>query len=463
MPIAAGIHLHGTVGAGGSIGQQNFTELVRAEFAERNAVLENFKGDIGHGNHVLAVILDDPQTGQFLVHERKGRGFAGGDGSRIGGVVLQPAGGRGDLFDLVSTGLDVVKDGIARKIGFGGVGHAALDVLDLHHGTGQVRPGVGQLLDAKRTVRLVPAGQLRHLAILNLDVLCGRVAEQMILRGDALIHGVVARQRQRDGHGAVRAGGEGADGGSVGIDHLKNSAAERGIRTLFQLDELQTGVGRFGLFPVAEIAVCGQAHGDGRIGVAHIVLELAVLVDLGAGGIKYRVFINIGGKRKLDAAGLARHRSGRVQHLEFTAVAIPGAGGGDGGNILVVHIHNARSCGDGGGIGEGYADGVIAHPCVRVNCKHLLLVLLSVHRDGIGGVPVRGSGNAGRVDLVPCRAAHIDVLGCGKDGLCPLKLFSCEIGIDLQVVDVPVGEQVAPQRHLGRIVGVVLVLQLQFR
>ena len=285
----------------------------------------------------------------------------------------------------------------------------------------------------------------------------------MIQRRYTLIHGVVARQRQRDGHGAVRAGGEGADGGSVGIDHLKNSAAERGIRTLFQLDELQTGVGRFGLFPIAEIAVCGQAHGNGRIGVAHIVLELTVLVDLGAGGIKYRVFINIGGKRKLDAAGLARHRSGRVQHLEFTAIAIPGAGGGDGGNILVVHIHNARSCGDGGRIGEGYADGVIAHPCVRVNCKHLLLVLLSVHRDGIGGVPVRGSGNAGRVDLVPCRAAHIDVLGCGKDGLCPLKLFSCEIGIDLQVVDVPVGEQVAPQRHLGRIVGVVLVLQLQFR
>ena len=41
---------------------------------------------------------------------------------------------------FISTGLDVVKDGIARKIGFGGVGHAALDVLDLHHGTGQVRP-----------------------------------------------------------------------------------------------------------------------------------------------------------------------------------------------------------------------------------------------------------------------------------------------------------------------------------
>ncbi|CAN3968930.1 hypothetical protein LLOABG_LLOABG_13900, partial [Dysosmobacter welbionis] len=204
----------------------------------------------------LAVILDDPQTGQLLVHERKGRGFTGGHGSRIGGVVPQPAGGRGDFLDLISTGLDVVKDGIARKIGFGGVGHAALDVLDLHHGTGQVRPGVGQLLNAKRSVRLIPAGQLRHLAILNLDILCGYITKQVIQRRYTLIHGVVACQRQGDGHGAVRAGGEGADGGSVRIDHLKNSAAERGIRTLFQLDELQADVRRFGLFPIAEIAVC---------------------------------------------------------------------------------------------------------------------------------------------------------------------------------------------------------------
>ena len=195
VAIAAGIHLHGAVGAGGSVRQENFAKLVRLKFAERNAVTENLEGDIGHGNHVLAVILDDPQTGQLLVHERKGRGFAGGYGSRIGGVVPQPAGGRGDLLDLVSTRLDVVKDGIARKIGFGGVGHAALDVLDLHHGTGQVRPGVGQLLDAKRSVRLVPAGQLRHLAVFHLDILCGHITEQMVQGCHTLIHGVVARQR----------------------------------------------------------------------------------------------------------------------------------------------------------------------------------------------------------------------------------------------------------------------------
>ena len=185
-------------------------------------------------------------------------------------------------------------------------------MLDLHHGTGQVRSGVGQLLDAKHSVRLVPAGQLRHLAILNLDILCGRITEQMVQGCHTLIHGVVARQRQRDGHGAVRAGGEGADSGSVGTDHLKNSAAERGIRTLFQLDELQTGVRHFGFLTIAVITVCGQLHCGSWVGVAHIILELAVLVDLGAGGIEHRILIDISREGKLDAAGLACHRSGGI-------------------------------------------------------------------------------------------------------------------------------------------------------
>ena len=312
VAIAAGIHLHGAVGAGSSVGQEDFTKLVRAEFAERNAISENFKGDIGHRHHVLAVILDDPQTGQFLVYQRKSGGFAGGYGSRIGGVVLQPAGGGGDFADFIRTGLDLIENGIARKIGFSGVGHATLDVLDLHHGTGQVRSGVGQLLDAKRSVRLVPAGQLRHLAVLHLDILCGRITKQVVQGCHTLIHSVIPRQRQGDGHGAVRAGGEGADGGSVRIDHLKNGTTERGIRTLFQLNNLQTGVGCFGFLTVAVITVCGQLHCGSWVGVAHIILELAVLVDLGAGGIEHRILIDIGREGKLDAAGFACHRSGGI-------------------------------------------------------------------------------------------------------------------------------------------------------
>ena len=463
MSVTASIHLHSTVGAGGSVRQENFAKLVRLKFAERNAVTENLEGDIGHCHHVLAVILDDPQTGQLLVHERKGRGFAGGYGSRIGGIILQPAGGGGDFADFIRTGLDLIENGIARKIGFGGVGHAALNVLDLYHGSGQVCAGVGQLFNAERAVRLVPAGQFRHLAILHLDVLRGRITDKMVQWGHALIHGVVASQRQRDGHGAVRAGSEGANSGSIRTDHLKDGSAQRRGRAFLQLDDFQAGVGFFGFLTVAVIAVCGQPHGNSGVGVAHIVLKLAVFADLRAGGIEHSVFVNISGKGQLDAAGLACHRSGRVQHLEFAAVAVPSAGGGDGGNVLIVHIHDARSIGNGAGVREADADGIVAYPCVGVDGEYLLFVLLAIDGNSISGITVSRGSDAGRVHLAPRRAAHIDVLCGGENSLRPLKLFSGEIGIDLQVVDVPVGQQVTPQRHLGRIVGVVLVLQLQFR
>ena len=312
MSVTASIHLHSTVGAGGSVGQENFAKLVRLKFAERNAVTENFKGDIGHRHHVLAVILDDPQTRQLLVHERKGRGFAGGHGSRIGGIILQPAGGRGDLLDLISTGFDVIENGIARKIGFGGVGHAALDVLDLHHGTGQVCAGVGQLFDTERAIRLVPAGQLRHLAILHLDILRGIITEQVIQRRYTLIHSVVASQRQGDGHSTVRAGSEGADSGSVGTDHLKDRSAQRRVRAFLQLDDFQAGVWHFWFLSIAVITVCGQFHCGSGVGVAHIILELAVFVLFCTNSVKHCVLIDIGREGKLDAAGLACHRSGGI-------------------------------------------------------------------------------------------------------------------------------------------------------
>ena len=177
VTIAAGVHLHGAVGAGGSVRQENFTKLVRLKFAERNAVTENLEGDIGHGNHVLAVIFDDPQTGQFLVYQRKNGGFAGGYGSRIGGVVLQPAGGGGDFADFIRTGLDLIENGIARKIGFSGVGHAALNVLDLHHRSGQVCAGVGQLFNTEGSVWLIPEGDFCDFPVFHLDILCGRITE----------------------------------------------------------------------------------------------------------------------------------------------------------------------------------------------------------------------------------------------------------------------------------------------
>ena len=410
VAVAAGIHLHGTVGSGSNIRQQNFTKLIRAEFAQGNAVTPDFKCDIGHGHHVLAVVLDDPQSGQLLIHQSKGRGFAGGNRGGIGGIVLQPAGGGGDFFDLIGTGFDVVEDGIAREVGFSGIDGAAFDVLDLYHGSGQVRAGVGQLFNAKGAVRFIPEGDLRHLAVLHLDVLCGGIAEQVIQRGDTLIDGVVARKAQRNGNSAVRARAEGADGGSVRADHLKNRAAQRGVRACFKLGDFQAGVRQLHINIIPIVAVCGQPHGNGGVGIAHIILELTVFALLRADSVEHGVFVDIGGKGQLDAAGLTGHRRSRVQNFELARVAGAGAGGGDGGNILVLHVHNPRSFRYGGGGGEGHANGVVAHPGVGMEGEHLLLILLTIHGDGIGGIPVGRSSHAGRQNFAPGRAARIDVL-----------------------------------------------------
>ena len=99
----------------------------------------------------------------------------------------------------------------------------------------------------------------------------------------------------------------------------------------------------------------------------------------------------------------------------------------------------------------------------RVDGEYLLFVLLAIDGNSISGITVSRGSDAGRVHLAPSCAAHIDVLGSGKDGLCPLQFRAGQVGIDLQVIDVPVGKQIAPQRHFGRIVGVIFVFQLQFR
>ena len=410
MAVAAGIHLHGTVGSGGDIRQQNLAKLIRAELAQGNTVPPDFKGDIGHGHHVLAVVLDDPQSGQLLIYQRKGRGLSGGYRGSIGGIVLQPAGGGGDFLDFIGTGLDVIEDGIAREVGFGGIDGAAFDVLDLYHSTGQVRAGIGQLLNAKGAVRFIPEGDLRYLAVLHLDVLCGGIAEQVIQRGYPLIDGVVASQRQRNGNGAVRACAEGANGGSVRADHLKNRAAQRGICTRLQLGDLQAGVRQLHINIIPIVAVCGQPHGNGGVGVAHIILELTVFILFRTNSVEHSVFVNIGGKGQLDAAALTGHRRSRVQNFELARVAVAGAGGGNGGNVLVLHVHDPRPFRHGGGVGEGHADGVVAHPGVGMEGKYLLLILLTAHGNGIGGLPVGRGSYAGGQDFAPGRSAGIDVL-----------------------------------------------------
>ena len=55
----------------------------------------------------------------------------------------------------------------------------------------------------------------------------------------------------------------------------------------------------------------------------------------------------------------------------------------------------------------------------------------------------------------------VDVLGGGQDAVADVQLGAGEPRGHLQVGDVPVGQQIAPEGHLGGVVGLVFVVQIQ--
>ena len=130
MPVTTRIHFHGSVGAGLHIGQQDLTELVCPEGAQRDAVAPDLKGDIGHGDHILAVILDDTQAGQLFVDQMEGSSFTSYHVGGIDCVVQQPSRRGRRFLDSVSAGLDLVKHGHARRIGLRRVSFSAFNVGD---------------------------------------------------------------------------------------------------------------------------------------------------------------------------------------------------------------------------------------------------------------------------------------------------------------------------------------------
>ena len=75
---------------------------------------------------------------------------------------------------------------------------------------------------------------------------------------------------------------------------------------------------------------------------------------------------------------------------------------------------------------------------------------------------VRGSCHFGCEHIVVGGAALINVLGGGQDAISSIQLLSGEAGGDLQIIDVPAGDQITPQSHLSGIIRLILVIQIQF-
>ena len=91
----------------------------------------------------------------------------------------------------------------------------------------------------------------------------------------------------------------------------------------------------------------------------------------------------------------------------------------------------------------------------------MLLVLSAIHGDGIGHGLIRGGGHPGFQHIIVGGAPLVDVLGGGQNLLAPFQLRPRQAGGHLEVVDIPVGEQVAPEGHFGGVVCEVFVLQSQ--
>ena len=460
VSIVAGVHLIGQISAGFQIGQQNLAKLVGSEFAQRYGVFEYLKGHIGHGYHVLAVVLDDAQTGQFLVNEGEHGGITGCNACGMDGIILQPANRCSLLHDLVCAGFDFLKDGAAIEVGFSRVGDAAFNVLDGDNGTGQLHACVGVFLDAEIAVRLVFKGNLCHFAIFYGDILRSIFTQQEKLGRFTLNDRVIAGNGQRDVDLAVVVGDKGSQSIAVGGNDLKHRSAQRNGSASLILHDPQAGF-HFLHRLIAIVAVSGQSDWSGRVRVANVILQSSVLVCFYTDSIVNCIFVDIGREGQLHTATLACNGIGRIQNLELCSIALSGTCGGNCGNILVIHVHNACALGNFIGISKGYGDVIIAHPGFTVDGEHLLFILTAIDGYGIGFIAVRGCGQLGSLHGAPCGAALIDVLCRSKDFLCPFHLYAGQGGIDLQIGNVPVGKQVAPKSHFRGIVGVILILQLQ--
>ena len=376
------------------------------------------------------------------------------------GIILQPANRGGLLHNLVCAGFDLLKDGAAIEVGFSRVGDAAFNVLDGDNGTGQLHACVGVFLDAEIAVRLVFKGNLCHFAILYGDILRGIFTQQEELGRFTLNDRVIAGNGQGDVDLAVVVGDKGSQSIAAGGDDLKQRSTQRNGGACLILYDPQTGFHFFHRL-VAVVAVGRQADRGRRVRIAKIILQRAILVCFCADSIVNRIFVDIGRKGQLHTATLACNSVSRIEHFELCSIALPGAGGGNCGNILVIHIHDAGALRYFIGIGKGYGNVIITHPCLAVDGEHLLFVLTAINGYGIGFIAVRGCGQLGSLYGAPCGAALIDVLCGSKDFLRPFHLHAGQGGIDLQIGNVPVRKQVAPKSHFRGIVGVVLILQLQ--
>ena len=387
-------------------------------------------------------------------------GFAGNDGRSVDGLIQKPSCRSCRFFDSICTGLDLTEDGNTCGVSLSGIALSAFNMGNCDQCTGQVHAGIGGFLDAEIAVRFVFKHHFGDLSVDHLNILCRLLAEQVKIRCHPFINGVISGEGQGNADLTGGIGGKGANSSTVRANDLEHGAAQRNGSAGFVLDDLKAGIHlHFGFITI--VAVGRQLHLSCGVGVHHVILDIAVFVHLNHRGIEDGVLVNIQIKGQLHTAGLPGHTVRRVEDLKLGRIPLAGGTGGQGGNVVVIHVHNAGTGGHAGRVCECDIDFVVTHPGLGCNGKDLLLILAAIDRHFIGNIAVRRAADVGRQVFGPCGAATVDVLGCSEDLLRPLQLKTGQVGIDLQIVDIPMGQEIAPQGHFGGIIGVVLILKTQ--
>lgn len=135
---------------------------------------------------------------------------------------------------------------------------------------------------------------------------------------------------------------------------------------------------------------------------------------------------------------------------------------GLGAYQAIVHIHDLRAFGHRRRICECDADVIIAYPGLRGESKDLLEILLPIDRYRIGFRTVSFRGQSGLDHLCPCGPSTVNILRCGQDLVGTLEFHAGQRGIDFKVIDIPVAQQITPQRNLSAVIALIFIFKAQF-
>ena len=465
-----GGNLFHQIGSRLKVGQADLSHLIRGERADEDGITVNFKGHIGQNFMGLLIVLGDDKTRLCLIFQHKAGFRAGSHIHGVGLVVLDIAAGGRHLTHLICTGLQLVEVHAAAEISFSGLRDDAFDVLDLHSRTGERSAAVRvDLVHAQIAVGRVFKGDSRGIAVVHGNGLGGFRAQQMPLGRCFLCNDILAGEGQRNNDLAAGIRNKTAQNSSVRSFYLKGRAGKGRIRSGFYLlDDKGSFCGRFrfvwGIRRRGRIAAEGRlANFRRRIGVAHIALEGAILAGFRTQGIVDGVLIDIGVERHLHRAGLVGYAVFGVQNLELTGIASTIGRGPDLGDVVVVHVYDAGALRHFIRHGETDVDVIVANPCFRIRCEHLLHVFLAVYGDGIGRIFI-GCHRDGRLrHTVPPDTAFVNVLCRRQQFFAAFLLYAGQGRVDRQPVNAPAVDEIAPERHLRGVVRLILIVQLKFR